>query len=57
MQYIGERFAYGIKVLRYESKHIDPVDQTDFMHFLPDVPEKRGVKLSNKITMWIEPIS
>lgn len=57
MEYVGERFAYGIKVLRYESKDTDPVDQTDFMHFLPDVPESRGVKLSNKITMWIEPIS
>ncbi len=27
------------------------------MHHLPGVPEERGVKLGNRITMWIEPVS
>jgi len=27
------------------------------MHHLPGVPEERGVKLGNIITLWIEPIS
>jgi hypothetical protein len=27
------------------------------MHHLPDVPEKRGVKLNNGINLWIEPVS
>lgn len=27
------------------------------MHHLPDVPEERGLKLGNIISMWIEPVS
>lgn len=27
------------------------------MHHLPDVPEKRGVKLNNGVNLWIEPVS
>ncbi len=27
------------------------------MHHLPGVPQERGVKLGNIVTMWIEPVS
>lgn len=27
------------------------------MHHLPGVPEERGIKLGNRISLWIEPIS
>ncbi len=57
MQYAGERFFYGLRLLKYESQYQWPLDQTEFMHHLPGVPEERGVKLGNRISLWVEPIS
>ncbi len=57
MKYVGERLLYGLHVLKYESVYHWPLDQTEFMHHLPGVPQERGVKLGNIVTMWIEPVS
>jgi signal transduction histidine kinase/CHASE1-domain containing sensor protein len=57
MRFVGDRQLYGIRLLKYESEYSGPIDQTEFMGHLPGVPEERGVKLGNIITLWIEPIS
>jgi signal transduction histidine kinase/CHASE1-domain containing sensor protein len=57
MEYVGEEYIEGLKVYRYEKSNTDPVDQTEFMGFLPGVPETRGIKLASRLGMWVEPIS
>jgi signal transduction histidine kinase/CHASE1-domain containing sensor protein len=57
MEYAWERFFFGLRLLKYESQNQEPLDQTEFMHHLPGIPEERGIKLNNRISLWIEPIS
>jgi PAS domain S-box-containing protein len=57
MKYVGEEIISGLKVYKYENVDKTPADQTQFLEFLPGVPETRGVKLSSTIIMYIEPIS
>jgi signal transduction histidine kinase/CHASE1-domain containing sensor protein len=57
MKYAGEKMLYGLRVFKFESQYEWLIDQTEFMHHLPGVPEKRGISLDNRIAMWIEPLS
>ena len=57
MEYVAEENLYGLKVFKYKKKNADPIDQTDLLGFLPDVPESKGVKLASDLNMWVEPVS
>lgn len=57
MRYAGERLLYWLRVFKYESEYQWAINQTEFMGHLPGVPEERGVKLGNRISMWVEPLS
>lgn len=57
MKYAGERLLYWLRVFKFESEYQWPIDQTEFMDHLPGVPEERGVKLGNRISLWVEPLS
>lgn len=57
MKYVAEENLYGLKVYKYEKINLDPVDQSEFFTHLQGIPEKRGIKLVNKLYLWIEPVS
>ncbi len=57
MKFVQEETLYGLKVYKYEKEKITPINQTEFMDFIPGVPEKHGIKLESNIYLWIEPIS
>ena len=57
MRFVREENLYGLKVYKFEKTSTDPVDQTEFFTHLKGVPEERGVKLVNRLNIWVEPVS
>jgi len=57
MRFVSEETLYGLKVYKYEKSEKEALDQTEFMGFLPGVPETRGIKLASSLNMWVEPVS
>lgn len=57
MEYVDQEYLNGVKVFKYKKAITQEVDQTEFMGFLPEVPEIRGIKLVSELYLWIEPVS
>ena len=53
MQFIAEENILGLRVFKYTATF--EADQTRELEALPDVPEKKGIKLAVTLSTWIEP--
>lgn len=58
MHFVSEEKIHGLTVYKYETRYEGiEVDQTDNLHHLEGVPEKRGVVLEPYLQLWIEPVT
>jgi CHASE1-domain containing sensor protein len=57
MSFVGEENLYGLKVYKFEKNSTEPIDQSEFFTHLKGVPEERGIKLVNRLYVWVEPTS
>lgn len=55
LKFIGEDEINGVSVYHYQSKY--QADQSNELSYLPDVPEKKGIKTNVNLNIWFEPIS
>lgn len=55
MKFIDKQKIDNLTTYHYQAQY--HADQTDNLHYLPGVPEKRGVKTNINLQLWIEPIS
>jgi putative ABC transport system substrate-binding protein len=55
MKFVNVESIYGLKVYHYQARY--EADQTADLTYLPEVPEKRGIRTEINLQLWIEPIS
>lgn len=58
MRFVSEENIFGLTVYHYETRFEgQKIDQTDNLHFLPGVPNERGVLLEPHLEIWVEPVT
>jgi len=55
MKFVAEEKVRGLRVFKYTTDYGGAVDKTQELNFLPEVPDKYGVKLNSVNDVWIEP--
>ncbi len=55
MKYVAEETIRGLRVYKYTTDYGGSIDRTLDLTFLPEVPDKYGVKLNSVNDIWIEP--